>query len=101
MTTIAIYYQMKENQQIEEAIEIINVFIRQLKTEHVIKGVFIDQYGERNEFYELLHSASSKINILFLEKPLEDEFDKKLLLAVAKTENVQVRYFGELISPVE
>ncbi|GGJ59942.1 TPP-dependent 2-oxoacid decarboxylase [Anoxybacillus voinovskiensis] len=101
MATIAIYYQMKEKQQTEEAIEIINRFIRQLQTEHVIKGVFIDRYAERNEFYELLHSASSKINILFLEKPVEDEFDKKLLLAVIQTENIQVKYFSEFISSVE
>lgn len=92
---------MKEKQQTEEAIEFINRFILQLQTEHVIKGVFIDRYAERNEFYELLHSVSSKINILFLEKPVEDEFDKKLLLAVIQTENIQVKYFSEFISTVE
>ncbi|MBB5323455.1 DUF1009 family protein [Anoxybacillus tepidamans] len=97
MATIAIYYQMKENQKIEEVIAFINDFIRQLETDHVIKGVFIDQHAERSEFYELLHSASSKMDIIVLEKPLEDEFDEKLLLEVAKIENIQIKYFSELL----
>ncbi|MCZ0754538.1 hypothetical protein [Anoxybacillus sp. J5B_2022] len=102
MATIAIYYQMKVNQKIEEVIAFINDFIRQLETDNVIKGVFIDQYAERSEFYELLHSSSNKIDIIFLEKPLEDEFDEKLLLEIAKIENIQIKYFSELPrTPVE
>jgi pantothenate kinase len=96
VANVVIYYQTKETEKTEEAIEFINNLIQQLETNYVIKGVFIDNLNERNEFYELLNSPLNEIDIIFLEKPLEDEFDKKLLFEVAKMENIHIKYFGQI-----
>ena len=90
MANVVIYYQQEENKTIEETIDHINNLIKTAELHHNIKRVFIDNLDSRNEFYELLNSNLENIDIILLEGRLTDEFDKKMLLGVARTGNIRI-----------
>jgi hypothetical protein len=96
VANVVIYYQQEENECIEKTIKNINSIIKKLEFQNKIKGVFIDRFGERLEFGELINSPISQIDYIFLNKPLEDDFDNQLLNELARTENFKLFYFSEI-----
>jgi hypothetical protein len=93
---VVIYYQQGENECSEKAIKYINSLIEKLEPLHKIKGVFIDRFGERSEFVELINSPLSQFDYIFINNPIEDEFDNRLLNELARTENFKLFYFSEI-----
>ncbi|KMY44030.1 hypothetical protein AC622_07005 [Bacillus sp. FJAT-27916] len=96
MANVAIYYQKYEEQDTEQAVFKVNKLIKRLETLHVIKGVFLDNYNESSELLELLNSSLSDLDYLFLNKPLENEFDSQLFDQLSKTEKFEIKYFNEV-----
>jgi len=90
-----IYYQQKESESIEEAISYINYLIKFMELHHDIKGVFVDSFGSRSEFYDFLNTSLNNVDIIVLEESLNDEFDDKLLTEVARAENIRIDYFKQ------
>ncbi|HDR7276606.1 TPA: hypothetical protein QCX06_004188 [Bacillus paranthracis] len=93
MENVVIYYQQKQNEPTEQAIHYINTLIKRLENHFFIKGVYIDQFENRNEFIDLLQSPLSEINYIYLEQEITDEFDKQMLNELSKTENFKIKYF--------
>lgn len=91
-----IYYQQKKNEINEHSISLINSLIEQLeKQKYVIKGVFVDQYNDRSEFYSLINTSLKNIRIIFISSPL-DKFDQILLDEVARVSNLYIIYKPEI-----
>lgn len=93
MVNAVIYYHQNQDERFEQAVENINKLIKQIETQHVIKGVFLDSFNERNELVELINSPLSEIDYLFLNKIIEDEFDKQLISELSKTEDFELIFF--------
>ncbi|TFB21463.1 hypothetical protein E3U55_09130 [Filobacillus milosensis] len=96
MANIAIYYQKNSNESTEQAVLRVNELIKQLETLHIIKGVFLDNFGQSTELMDLLNSPLSVIDYMYINKPLENEFDNELIDQLKRTEQFQVRYFSEI-----
>ncbi|SOC08360.1 hypothetical protein SAMN05880501_10567 [Ureibacillus xyleni] len=93
---IAIYYQKSENEIAEMAINHINELIQLLETHHTVKGVFIDRYNESIELMELLNSPLSEIDYIYINKPIENDFDRALIQQLLRTEHFKIKYFNEI-----
>ena len=96
MIKTLIYYQSKKNENIDQIIEIINMKIKALEPSHVIKGVFIDGFEERKELNELLNVHLVSIDLLIVNKAVKDEFDRKLIIELARTEGFKIKLFSEI-----
>lgn len=93
---IAIYYKKSENEASEQAIALINELIHFLEVQHEIKGVFIDVHSESTEFIELINAPLSTIDCMYINKPIEDDFDRQLIEQLSKSENFELKYFNEV-----
>lgn len=94
MANIAIYYKMNEEDKTTEVVEEINQFIELIDYE--ISGVYIDDVNSIDELMKLTHQDLTRINILFVNRILENDFDTKLLLELAKNFNFELKYFEEI-----
>lgn len=93
---IAIYYQKDESEAAEQAISQINELIRLLEVHHTIKGVFIDRHNESLELMELLNSPLSEIDYIYINKPIENDFDRELITQLSKNEHFKIRNYNEI-----
>ncbi|WP_421085621.1 hypothetical protein ACN5XJ_26585 (plasmid) [Priestia sp. MF3] len=96
MIKTLIYYQSEKNENIDQIVEIINMRIKSLEPSHVIKGVFIDSFEERKELTELFNIHLINIDLLIVNKPVKDEFDRKLIIELARTEGFKIKLFSEI-----
>lgn len=96
MANVVIYYQKKEYEDTKQAIQDINKLIVKLEIHHVIKGVFVDDYKSRNYLTELFNSSLTIIDHIYIEKPLNDEFDNDLLSQLSHAEQFAIKYFHEI-----
>ncbi|GIO22258.1 hypothetical protein [Oceanobacillus sp. J11TS1] len=90
---IAIYYQKNNKESTDQAVFRINELINQLKNLH-IKGVFFDNFNQSTELMELLNSPLSEIDYLYINKPLENEFDNELINQLKKAEQFEIIYYS-------
>lgn len=96
VANVAIYYQTNKEESTEQAVLHINELIKQLETHHVIKGVFLDTFNQSIELMELLNSPLSELDYIYLNKPLENEFDNVLIIQLTRTEQFEIRYFSQV-----
>jgi hypothetical protein len=95
LANAAVYYQLTHEETIEQAIENVNKLIHCLESRYVIRGVFLDSFNERSELHELINSYIPKIDILYLNKPISDDFDHQLIYELARTDKFEIKYFFE------
>lgn len=88
-----IYYKQKQNKSLEQTVLQINNLIKQLKCHHTILGVFIDTFDESFELIELLNRPLEEIDYMYINKPIEDEFNKELIRQLSKSEQFEVKIF--------
>lgn len=96
MIKIAIYYKKSKNETAEQTVARINHLINFLEVQNEVKGVFIDVHNESAELIELLNSPLSEINYIYINKPIENEFDRELIKQLAESENFKLKYFNEI-----
>lgn len=96
VANVAIYYQKNKEESTEQAVLHVNELIQQLETHHVIKGVFLDTFNQSIELMELLNSPLSELDYIYLNKPLENEFDNELINQLTRTEQFEIRYFNRV-----
>ncbi|MDG0032694.1 hypothetical protein MMB68_24405 [Priestia sp. Y58] len=96
MANVAIYYQQKEHEALEEAIKYVNMFIERIQSLHTIKGVFMDNCGERSRLTDLIDAPLSEIDCIYMEKPFNDEFDSQLINQLSRSEKFELKYFDEI-----
>jgi len=96
VANVAIYYQKNKEESTEQAVLHVNELIQQLETHHVIKGIFLDTFNQSIELMELLNSPLSELDYIYLNKPLENEFDNELINQLTRTEKFEIRYFNRV-----
>lgn len=96
MANVAIYYRLNKVESIKVVVDYIKKLIRKLEDQHVIKGVFIDQHNDRNEFNKLISSPLSQIEFIYLNERIEDEFDNQLLNELFRGEQFKIILFNEI-----
>lgn len=92
MTNVAIYYRMSFNQKTEEVISEIEKLIAVLNEN--ISLVFIDNYNESEKFNTMVDEELISINILYINKKLEDDFENLLIKELARTYKFEIQYFS-------
>lgn len=92
MSNVVIYYK-KEQESTDQAVLRVNELIQCLETHHTIKGVFLENENESIELMDLLNSPLSEIDYIYMNKPVEDDFDKELLSQLSSREQFKIRYF--------
>jgi len=85
---------MNKKQGSEEVIEEIKNAISTINKN--VTGVYIDSYNHIEEFSNLINQDLSEIEILYLNRNLEDEFDMKLINELARTSQFNIIYFNEI-----
>ncbi|KON84840.1 hypothetical protein AF331_12570 [Rossellomorea marisflavi] len=93
MANVAIYYQQAEEENPDEAVLIVKELIKKIRDKHKIMKVFIDNFGEDFEFMELLNSPLLELDYIYINKPINNDFDRQLLDQLKKTEKFEVVYF--------
>jgi len=96
MANVAIYYQRKEDESIDEAIKCVNMFIEKIQPLHIIKGVFMDNCGERSQLTDLIDAPLSEIDYIYMETPFNDEFDRQLISQLSRSDKFELKYFDEV-----
>ena len=90
VANVAIYYQQLKEEDLAQAVDNVIRLIQQLETLHVIKGVFLDNFNESTELMDLLNSPLSEIDIIYINKPIINEFDNALISQLSRTEKFQI-----------
>ncbi|WP_026691884.1 hypothetical protein [Peribacillus kribbensis] len=90
MANAVIYYKLDDNESTKQAVPRVNALIEQLQTPHVIRGVYIDLPGSSNELMELLNSSLTEIDIIYVNKEIEDEFDITLISELSRRDHFEV-----------
>lgn len=88
MKNALIYHRSKKYETNEDSITYVKNLIKQLKQHYVIRGVFVDSYNDRSEFYNLINGSLGSIDVVFINNSLIDEFDRKLLDELARAEGI-------------
>ncbi|MCY8491013.1 hypothetical protein [Bacillus atrophaeus] len=96
MKYIVIYYRRKKEESVEKSVENINKLINNFGTSHTIKGVFLDDHNDRNQFNELLNFPLKDIDILYTNHYFDDEFDYQLIKQISKAEQFNVKYIDKI-----
>ncbi|WP_088034863.1 hypothetical protein [Evansella clarkii] len=96
MGNIVIYYRLSKNESTLDAVSNVNSVTEKLNLHYTIKGVFMDDHHSNEQLTELFDKKLISIKYLFINKPIEDEFDYKMLQELAKAESFDVKYFSEL-----
>ncbi|OXS74240.1 hypothetical protein [Domibacillus enclensis] len=93
MHKAVIYCQLEPDQLVEKEVEHIQAFIEKVDAD--IMGVFIDSHDSNDELMNMANQDLSVVSFLYLNKPLADEFDYKLLQELARQEQFEILYFDE------
>lgn len=96
MANIAIYYQKDPQELAEQAIQSVNEVIPKLETIHTVKGVFIDLYNENFELFELLNSRLEDIDIIYMNREIQDDFIKELISQLRRYQQFELNYFKDI-----
>lgn len=91
MQNAVIYYCQSKEENSEISISYVNELIKDLEKQCAIKGVFVDNYNERTEFYNLINNSLDSIDLIYINNEVLDEFDRKLLEQVAKAEGIFIK----------
>ncbi|WP_404354874.1 hypothetical protein LG291_14560 [Cytobacillus firmus] len=91
MAKAVIYYKMNFYEGTEQAVSRVSKWIKELQTLYTVKGVFIDLSDSSTELMELLNSRLSDIDIMFINKDINDEFDSILISELSRREHFEVR----------
>lgn len=91
MTNVAIYYKMASLQDSKEVIKEIQKKISTI--DGIIIGVYIDSYNENENFNLVVNEKLSSIDILYINKFLEDDFEQQLINQLARANGFKVVYF--------
>ena len=95
MSNVAIYYKQDEEESTEHAVHRLNQFIQSIETHNVVLGVFIDSFNQSSELMDLLNSPLSEIEVIYMNKPLDNEFDNELINQLSRAEQFQIKLFDE------
>lgn len=95
VANIAIYYQKNENESSEQVIILVKKLIQLLEVHHTIKGVFIDRNNESIELMDLINSRLTEIDYIYMNKPINNDFDKELINQLLLTEKFKIKFFDE------
>jgi hypothetical protein len=95
VANVVIYYKKERDESTEQAVHLVNSLIQQLEIHHAIKGVFMDLPNESTELMELLNSPIYEIDYIYMNKEVEDEFDRQLISQLLNREKFEIRYFSE------
>lgn len=95
MGNLVIYYQKKECENTDHAVQYVNELIDKLEKHHSVKGVFLDEYDSKSELIELFNSSLSLIDYVYIEESFNDNFDNDLINQLAKAENFKIKYFHQ------
>jgi DUF1009 family protein len=90
VSNVVIYYNCGQGESIEKAVSRVNELIQYLETHHVIKGVFLDNFNDSNELMDLLNSPLTEIDIIYIDKPIDNEFDNELINQLSRTEQFEI-----------
>lgn len=90
VSNLAIYYKKDQNEDTEQAIVRVNKLIQSLETHHTVKGVFVDLFNESTELMDLLNSQLSEIDIIYINKPIDNEFDNELIYQLSRNEQFEI-----------
>ncbi|MEH6949627.1 hypothetical protein V7068_21820 [Bacillus sp. JJ634] len=101
MKNLVVYYQLKQNESYDIAVENIESVINNLKAKYIIKGVFVDSFENQSELFELLQKPLSEIDYILMESEPADEFTWQLLNELSRTENFEVKYLRSVFQSVE
>jgi hypothetical protein len=93
---VVIYYCADINESTDQAISNVYSMVNKIEKNHVLFGVFIDSFGNSTELMELTSSPLEEIDILFLNKPIENEFDSKLISQLSRTDHFKIKFFDEI-----
>lgn len=96
MANVAIYYQQIDQETIDQAIERVGKFIKKIDTQHTVKGVFIDPLNGSNELLDLLNYPLGEIDIIFINKSFDNEFDQELIIQLSSTEHFKICLFRDV-----
>lgn len=91
MGNAVIYYKMDFYEGTEQAVSRVSEWIEELQTHYTVKGVFIDLSDSSTELMELLNSQLSDIDIMYVNKEINDEFDSTLISELSRREHFEVR----------
>lgn len=94
MSNVAIYYSMNWQEKKEEAIEKIELLIHKITDE--VKGVYIDAPGSSENFNLLTSQDLNKLQILYINREPENDFDAQMINELAKATEFKVVYFHEI-----
>ena len=90
MANVVIYYQLEKGEETTFAVNKVTNIIKRLEKKHTIYGVFLEEYDNSFQFYELLEISLSKIDYVYLNKPLKNEFDLDILNQLSKNEKFEI-----------
>ncbi|ATH94645.1 hypothetical protein [Bacillus glycinifermentans] len=96
MTNIVIYYRRKKEESVEKSVENVNKLIQYFENFYTIKGIFLDDHDDRNQFNELLNFPLKEIDILYTNHYFDDEFDNQLINQLSKAEHFSVKYIDNI-----
>jgi hypothetical protein len=64
-----------------------------MEENHNIRGVFLETFNDRSELANLINSNLAKIDLLYLNNPIADEFYHRLLHEISRTEGFTIEFF--------
>lgn len=94
MANVAIYYSMSQQETSEDIVEKIETLIEQIDDK--ILGVYIDPFGSSENFNKLISEDINKLNTIYLNKKLDDEFNGQMIYELSKISNFQILYFSDI-----
>jgi hypothetical protein len=93
---VVIYYCADINESTDQAISNISSMVNKIERNHVLLGVFIDSFGKSTELMEFTTSSLEEIDILYLNKPIDNEFDSELILQLGRADHFKIKFFDEM-----
>jgi hypothetical protein len=96
VANVVIYYNKDYDESTEQAVLRVNELIQQIETLHVVKGVYIELLNQSSELMDLLNSPLSEIDIFYINKPIDNEFDNDLINQLSRAEQFEIKYFDKI-----
>ncbi|WP_273834183.1 hypothetical protein [Guptibacillus sedimenti] len=94
MANVAIYYQLNEHEESNNAIASITNIVKSTETYYTIVGVFVDSVNENIRLMDLFDMNLSTISKLIINKYPVDEFDQEMLYQLARSEKFQIELWN-------
>lgn len=85
-----IYYKMLESETREEVIS----KIRKIEVFIETAQVFIDPYDDNRNLFELCDYPLDDIQTIYLNRDMENEFEKSLLMQVSVNSNCEIKHLN-------